>query len=117
MIIKKAIIVLYLLPLTSIASSHITNVADFFDQLKLLLVPILSLLLGVAVLFYISGAIRFILSGQGDAKQREEAKKTLLFGLIGLFAIVAVWGLVNVLINTFLPGANPPINVSDIPTY
>ena len=31
----------------------------------------------------------------------KEARNVMIYGIIGLFVMVAVWGLVNVLINTF----------------
>ncbi|MBI2100131.1 MAG: hypothetical protein HYT48_02205 [Candidatus Vogelbacteria bacterium] len=46
----------------------------------------------------------------GDDKQREEAKNIIIYGLLGMFVIVSVWGLVNMLVATFgLTNTVPPL--------
>jgi hypothetical protein len=58
--------------------------------------------------------IFLFVSNMEDEKKREEGKKWMLWSIISLFAMIAVWGLVNVLVGTFgltpnvipqLPGA------------
>jgi len=44
--------------------------------------------------------VQYITAG-GDEEKRKAGRNTMLYGIIGLFVMVAVWGLVNVLISTF----------------
>lgn len=50
-------------------------------------------LMGVAFIIFVWGIIKFIFSG-GDAGKVGESKKIIVFGLIGLFVMVSVFGLV-----------------------
>ena len=40
------------------------------------------------------------LQSAGDAKGREEGKKRLMYGILGLAVMVSVWGLVSILAGT-----------------
>ena len=61
---------------------------------------IIPIIFALAVLYFLWGALLFIQSA-GDPKGREEGKKRLIFGIIGLAVMVSVWGLVSILVNTF----------------
>lgn len=57
----------------------------------------IGLLIAGAVLFIVYGAFNMIRSEE----KREEGKKTIYYGIIGLFVMISIWGLVNILSNTF----------------
>ncbi|MBI2628060.1 MAG: hypothetical protein HYW71_01325 [Candidatus Niyogibacteria bacterium] len=46
------------------------------------------------------GVLQFVTSG-GDEEKRKEGRDHIIYGLIGLFIMVAVWGLVNAIAGTF----------------
>ena len=60
---------------------------------------IIPVIVGIAVVYFLWGGYKFIQSA-GDAKGREEGKKRLMYGLIGLAVMVSVWGLVKILAGT-----------------
>ena len=51
-------------------------------------------------LVFIYGLVTYLLS-TGDEEKRKEARQVMIWGIIILFVIVVVWGLVAVLENTF----------------
>jgi len=55
------------------------------------------LMLSAAVVYIIYGAFTMITSEE----KREEAKKTIYYGIIGLFVMISIWGFVNILDKTF----------------
>lgn len=61
---------------------------------------IIPLLIAIALVYFIVGVIKYITAGADETK-RTEARNTMLYGIIGLFVIVAVWGLVDVIARTF----------------
>lgn len=61
---------------------------------------IIILLMIVATVVFIYGVIKYILAG-GSEQRKKEAQGMIIWGLIGLFILVAVWGLVAILENTF----------------
>lgn len=62
------------------------------------------LLIGVGLLVFIWGLVKYI-TAAGDEEQVKEARRFIVFGLIAFFVMMSVWGLVNLIINTFFPGS------------
>lgn len=70
-----------------------------------LLIPIFVVL---AVIYFIYGLAQYILKA-GDEDGRRGARDTMIWGVIALFVIVSIWGLVGVLSDTFkLQGTDRP---------
>lgn len=69
------------------------------------------LLVAIAILVFIYGIVRYVIAP--DEKQKESAQKLILWGVVGLFAIVSVWGLVNFLANS--TGVGPGVTTPDLP--
>ena len=61
--------------------------------------PLVLLFIGAGVVYFLWGVLQYL--KQDDEKAREEGKMKILYGLIALFVMVSVWGLVNVLSGTF----------------
>jgi len=77
--------------------------ADFFDimsTISSILNTLVPLLIAVAVVVFLWGVIQYVTAG-GDEEKRTKGRNTMIYGIIGLFVMVAVWGLVNVLLSTF----------------
>jgi hypothetical protein len=72
--------------------------------------PAVQVLIAVAVVLFLFGIVKYITSGDDEAK-RKEAKNYIIYGIVGLFVMVSVWGLVGILTGTF--GTNQ--GVPDIP--
>ncbi|MBI5139965.1 MAG: hypothetical protein HZA94_00745 [Candidatus Vogelbacteria bacterium] len=51
------------------------------------------LLIGVAVIYFLFAVMQYTTGA--DEKTREEAQKKIVYGLIGIFVMVAMWGLVG----------------------
>lgn len=62
--------------------------------------PIITILIVLATIVFIIGLIKLLLNAK-DSKKLEEGRKLMLWGIIGLFAIVAMWGLVTVIQRSF----------------
>lgn len=77
---------------TETFNSLLIRVSNFFK----VLIPVLLIL---ATIIFIWGIISYIIAA-GDAGKQKEARGMILWGVILLFAIVAVWGLVSVLEET-----------------
>lgn len=61
---------------------------------------IIPLLVSLAIMVFIYGVITYIISAD-DEEKRKVGRSYILYGIIGIFVIVSVWGLVNILSNTF----------------
>ena len=64
---------------------------------------LVEVLTGVALVVFFWGLVKFI-SQSGDEKAVASGKQLMVWGVIGLFVIIAVWGLVEILQNFFVWG-------------
>lgn len=68
------------------------------------LVPIIF---GFAFIIFIWGIFRFFIQGAHDEEKRENGRNLMLWGLVGFFAMVSVWGLLHIIVGTF--NLNPAV--------
>mgnify|MGYP001577687411 CR=1 FL=1 len=59
--------------------------------------PIAYLLVSLAVVFFVYGVFKFIVS---EGEEKQGGKELMFWGIVGLFVMVSLWGLVNVLQST-----------------
>ncbi|MDE2031289.1 MAG: hypothetical protein KGI58_03480 [Patescibacteria group bacterium] len=64
-----------------------------------ILATIIPILITLAVVYFIWGVIQYTLST--DEEKKKKARSTIIQGLIGLFVIIAFWGIIGILTNTF----------------
>lgn len=80
---------------------NVTDLINFFTCT--LMGAVSPLLVALAVIGFVIGIIKYFLNPDNEEK-RKEGKTFMLWGLIGLFVIVSIWGLVGILSGTFLDG-------------
>lgn len=102
------IIMLTFLPMITFAagSASITFkgfVSNLMNQINIL--P--QIIFALAFMFFLYNIMSYIQAN--DPKQIQEASKMITYSIIGLFVMVSVWGLVNVIINSTGIGTDAPI--------
>ena len=70
------------------------GVKDLIRAVGGLINPIIAILVGVALLAFFWGLARFIFRVGGDEKAVDEGKRIMKWGLIALFVMVSVWGII-----------------------
>jgi hypothetical protein len=91
----------FLLPMLAMAqttSSFQKLGGDIITIINNVLVP---LIFALAFLVFIFGVFQYFILGGADAEKRESGKGLMIWGLIGFFVMVSVWGLVNLFVGTF----------------
>lgn len=63
---------------------------------------IVLVLSGVALALFFWAGIRYIYSA-GDAKAKGYSKDTLVWGLVAMFVLVSIWGILRILQEALLP--------------
>lgn len=103
-IYKKALpyLITSLLPLAALAQSA-DSVLIRTNQILKQVIPILLL---VGTIVFLWGVITYLTAGPDEEKQKY-GKYLIVYGLVGLFAMVAIWGVVRALTNTFDVGREP----------
>jgi len=95
--IKKYIpVALMVTPFLALAQ----RVQDVIGTIMSILDIVVPLLIAIAVVIFLYGVVKYITAG-GAEEKRAEARNVMIYGIVGLFVMVAVWGLVNILISTF----------------
>ena len=64
-------------------------------MITIIIDPLIMLLTGGALIMFLYGLVIFMMNVEGQKK--EEGKKHMMYGLLGLFIIFSVWGIVNFL--------------------
>ncbi|RJQ30735.1 hypothetical protein C4572_03640 [Candidatus Parcubacteria bacterium] len=98
------------LPFVAGAISDLEDIFDFADDVLSKLVP---LLIAVAVVILLIAIVSYIRAGDDDEK-RGKARNLMIYGIIGLFVMVSIWGLVNILSGTFDLDNDIPDTVDDL---
>jgi len=74
---------------------------------------IIPVLIALGVVYFVWGVISFVLAGDEEAKTA--GRDRIIFGIIGLAVIIGMWGLVNLLRNTFGLKNNTNITLPTVP--
>ena len=80
----------------------IQQLSDIFNSI----IPLLVLL---ATALFLWGIVKYITAG-GDEEKLREARNLIVWGIVFLSVIVAVWGFVNIIID-FIFGTNTIHNI------
>lgn len=77
-----------------------TNFAGLVSILVSFINSLVPLLVGIAIVLFMWGVVRFLYHS-GDSHSKGQDKEIMLWGLVSLFVIVSVWGILRLLIATF----------------
>lgn len=83
---------------TKIALSSVGGILDYLTCL--IIGNLVPLLFAIAVVGFIWGVIQMVLNPE-DAEKRKQGKMYMVWGIVGLFVMLSIWGLVQILANTF----------------
>lgn len=76
------------------------SVESFINAInKVVINPIIYFIFSLGTILFLFGIIRFFLNPT-DEKIRGESKKHMVWGLIGMFIMVSVFGIMNLIVNT-----------------
>ena len=96
---------------TCVGQEYYGDIEDVICTIYRIIKIIIPVLILGAVAYFIWGVIQFVIAG--DAEEKSSARSVMVHGIIGFAVILGLWGLVNILLNTF--GVNnatiPPIPV------
>ncbi len=90
-------IALYALPVLAFAQGQGVQLGNFnqavtdIQNIVDLLIPVVTAL---ALLFFFWGLAKFILAA-GDESAKDEGKRIMIWGVVALFVMAAVWGLIQ----------------------
>jgi uncharacterized membrane protein YidH (DUF202 family) len=102
---KKAIYpaLLFALPFVVDAQTTRNGITGLLQLVQNTINAIIPIIIGLAVLVFLWGLLSYVVSK--DADRQKEARGVMIWGIIAIFVMVSVWGLVGILNQTIF-GAN-----------
>lgn len=99
---KKALIAgaLYAVPFLALAQGTLVDATKTVGKIINFVIPIVGAIL---VIYFFVGALGYVQAG-GDEEKRTEARNKMIYSVIGMFVAFSIFGLVNMLRNTFVVG-------------
>lgn len=71
---------------------------------------IIGLAIAFAILWIIVSVVRYLIVGDADDEKRKKGQNAIVYGVVGLFLILSIWGLVAILKNSFRTQDQLPTN-------
>jgi hypothetical protein len=90
-----------------------TDAADILGDIDNILDTVIPILITIAVIIFIVGVIQYITAKEDD--QKKLGRDKIIYGIIGLFVILSVFGIIAVLGNTLGIGQGGTLDSSGIP--
>lgn len=87
--------------------------SGILNTVKSFMNAIIPVLITLGIIYFILGVIQYMSGKSDDAKK--EGRDKMIWGIIGLFAIVSIWGLVALLNSTFGIQQGGVLNPQQIP--
>lgn len=99
--------------LKSCSAIRFDSLLDILIWLKCIIgAAIIPLIFTIAFILFLRGVLKFMQSSDNKEK-KEDSKRLMWYGVIGLVVMVSVWGIVNIVNNTFGFGNTVPQLQSD----
>ncbi|MDB4992092.1 MAG: seg [Parcubacteria group bacterium] len=98
------------------ATQQVNSVQDLskfiIDFINNVAVP---LVFALAFITFIIGVFIYFIAGASNQEKRDKGKDVMIYGIIGFFAMVSVWGLVHILTGSVSLNNNVPTQGSGLP--
>ncbi len=88
------------------------NFGDFICIVTNITSSLFPVLVGATVVVFFWGLVKFIQAG-GSEDAQKEGKNLMLWGAVGIFVAVSIWGIVQVLSNSIF--GSGPIGLPQLP--
>lgn len=89
---KKVIIAALTFAPSVAFAQNLGRLDNLLSSVKDLVEAALPLLIGIGLLAFLWGLVKFIFAG---AEAKEEGKSLMIWGLVALFVMVSVWGIIQ----------------------
>lgn len=76
------------------------TITDLLGDIRDVLDNAIPFIIGLAVFVILWGIFNYI-THAAEEEKRTEARQYIVWGIIGVFFMLSVWGFVNILVNTF----------------
>lgn len=104
-----AIIASTLLPTIVFAQGGYNTIDTFLNALKRWIPTVTGIIFGLAIIGFLWGLMKFIFAA-GSEDARESGKNIMVWGLVAIFVMASVWGIVRLARDTVGVNNDTPLN-------
>jgi hypothetical protein len=84
---------------------------EFLNKVNAAIInPLIVLVFAIAFLIFFWGIFQFI-NSEAEGSKRDEGKRKIMYGLIGMLIMFGAYGLIRIVLGTF--GVSPPSYISN----
>jgi hypothetical protein len=94
-----------------IAEANIVTLMESIN--RVIINPLIILLFALAAVYFLFGVAKFLLA-QGNEEVRKTSKSHMVWGIVGMFIMIAVFGIMNIILTTL---DEDRINIEDNGNY
>lgn len=81
--------------------AHAASIDKFIDKVNAKVInPAIEFAFIIALLVFLFGVMEFI-RGANNEEARRKGKQHIMWGIVGFLIMFGVWGIINILVNTF----------------
>ena len=103
----------YLLAMSLPSLAFAATVGSVLSTIKNIMDLLIPIFITLAVLYFFWGLGQYILNSN-EAEKKEEGRNIMIWGILALFVMVSVWGIIGVISNTFGIGTGGTIQIPRI---
>ena len=98
---------------TGCASVQLGTIQKIICTIGNILDTVIPILVVLGVVYFVWGVVQYVISGDEEAKK--EGRMKMIYGIIGLVVIVAMWGLVGIVTKTFNLNGSANVTIPTVP--
>lgn len=98
---KKIIIGALLLSPSFVFAQEFSNIERLVNSAGNIINTLIPIVAALALLYFFYGLAKFILNRKDNPEAKEEAQGIMVWGVVALFVMMSVWGLVRFIQNAF----------------
>lgn len=91
-----------------------SDFAGLMGDIQSLIAGAVPIIISLGVILFFWGLVKYVRSAENPAA-REEGRQLIVYGIIAIFVMVSMWGLVNVLVETVIGNDDVLLDDGDIP--
>ena len=84
---------------TACAAGNVSTIQGIMCKIAEILNAIIPVLVALGMVYFVWGVVSYVISDDEEAKKK--GRNRIIYGIIGLAVIIAMWGLVGILTHTF----------------
>ena len=95
------------------SSVQLGTIQSIICKIGNILDTIIPVLVVLGVVYFVWGVVSYVISGDEEAKKK--GRERMIYGIIGLVVIVAMWGLVGIVTKTFNLNGSANVTIPTVP--